>query len=461
MEKQRLKTEQVIVEYEGSSKLRLQSFLTYLFLLLGVMFDLMNGDEYMLSSIKLTKSIQQYEFLVGFCKVSCLVIQYGAYLYLFVIMTVRKNPEQSFMILFGCLSMYWIHALLKMVYVDGRPYFFDSGIKELVSFGCDYGKPAGFTQTTIGLLMFLYYDFVRNYSLGAAKEIFTRVFLGSCIAVVMFSQVYFGTSGIHQVFLGLLFGLASFYTLRNSEDFILKYLLWPIFYKNRFASRWSIVLILFFMVFSNFSLLYLWAFRFTDFENLDNPLFKNIKFEACKMRIESGFSTQTIREATIFNLFFGLIVGIYTNRELIFKFQGFYTDRNVLKYFLRFGIISILFSPMLFARFFKTDIFEIELLRGIILSFITGVIISWYYRPLLKLTGLLPPLIDNRESSESVSEGRKTSTSADFSTRSGSTNLQKIEEKSIEDTETEDPRNEEYIDEDEGYYQGDKPKNEL
>lgn len=99
----------------------------------------------------------------------------------------------------------------------------------------------------------------------------------------------------------------------------------------------------------------LWAYVYTTIENTDDyrPLYVNCisKCLSSESVLRNNFSTKILRETLIFNYFFGIIIGVFLNKESVFSFKGLYADKNMKKYILRMIILVLISSILLLIKF--------------------------------------------------------------------------------------------------------------
>lgn len=95
----------------------------------------------------------------------------------------------------------------------------------------------------------------------------------------------------------------------------------------------------------------MWAYVYTEFEKMENlrPIFFNCVAK-CLPNEEimwTNFSTKVLRDTMVFNYFFGMLIGIFLNKEAVFSYRGLYTDKNIKKYILRLFLLIVFLSPFL------------------------------------------------------------------------------------------------------------------
>lgn len=121
---------------------------------------------------------------------------------------------------------------------------------------------------------------------------------------------------------GAMIGINSYFILLRMEDYMMKNLIWPFIYKERFRNKNSFATFTTFFIVSNYILFIFWAYIYTNFENTEN--LREMYFNCVGVCLPTenimrdNFSTKILRETLIFNFYFGLMLGIYLNKEPIF-----------------------------------------------------------------------------------------------------------------------------------------------
>ena len=88
----------------------------------------------------------------------------------------------------GSIAIF-IMTIMKILYSEGRPYFYDKGPKGLYcETECSYGKPSGHACIAISFTMIAFRVFEKN---GIKNKLLIYVILFTAISSI-FSRFYFG-----------------------------------------------------------------------------------------------------------------------------------------------------------------------------------------------------------------------------------------------------------------------------
>lgn len=129
-----------------------------------------------------------------------------------------------------------------------------------------------------------------------------------------------------------------------------------------------------------------WAYVFTMYEYPDiNFPFKNCHH--CN-KPDKSFSSKTLKEILGFNLYFGMLLGVFLDKNKDFKYKGLYEDKNICKYLLRLLIFIIFLSFMVFTVYPLMLYRFSGFIRAMVISFITGFMITTVYFRVLEILGL-------------------------------------------------------------------------
>ncbi len=275
--------------------------------------------------------------------------------------------------------MLYIQGLFKLIYLDPRPIFLNKELNNNYCI-CDYGKPSGHSLASTGITLLLYYDLKKYIKLKGCMIYLFRFFLFSIVIAIILSRIHLGVHSINQCVIGALLGITIFFFIRRTEDALLKYMIWPIFYKDRFKFRNPVALILCLMIFMNYVLFLLWAYVYTEKEYPDMSFinFENCHFDCAgnTQKISMNFSGKTLRDALGFNVFFGLLLGILLTDERNFSYKGLYADGSVKKYLLRLFIFLLFFSLLILVDFPKIHHNFIALVRAMSVPIIVGILLT-------------------------------------------------------------------------------------
>lgn len=351
-------------------------------------------------SFKITLALQRNIQLDYFSHLMSYGFFFGMYFYIFIIFLTRQNSESSFVLLFYSLNFQNIQNILKLYFRELRPLHYHSGMSKEYCFGvCDYGMPSGHTLCTAGLLFLIYYDIIRYMEIGKSRKLGLRIALIIVSFFIGFSRIYFGIHTLNQVILGYAFGATIYFVMARNEPWILKFIIWPLLFKDRFGSKSGIKNLLLVFFVSNVTLLSLWAYNYTYVEQFSSFFLQLRKCTHCMKpeMLEYHFSTKSVKESQIINLFYGMFLGIAIRDFKEFRYRGLYIDRSLPKFLLRFLILLIFMSPLLlmFHTIFKNSTIVIG--QAMLISLIVGYGIMKWYLDLLCLVGLLPPVVFSQD----------------------------------------------------------------
>lgn len=124
-----------------------------------------------------------------------------------------------------------------------------------------------------------------------------------------------------------------------------KYIIWPLIYKDRFREKKTIFYILFLILVSNYFLMLYWVNVFTNFEYTENKFFDFKNCQICLSNFEFRFSSNTLMHGLPFNIFFGMLIGMYlSNRNFLnirIQWRSLTACQKFLKLFIYFSILSL------------------------------------------------------------------------------------------------------------------------
>jgi hypothetical protein len=145
--------------------------------------------------------------------------------------------------------------------------------------------------------------------------------------------------------MGWVFGISLFIGLKHIESKIQKYIIWPLIYKDRFREKKTIFYILFLILVSNYFLMLYWVNVFTNFEYSENKFFDFKNCRECLNDFEFRFSSNALMRGLPFNIFFGMLVGIYlSNRNFLnirIQWRSLNTSQKLFKFFIYLSILSL------------------------------------------------------------------------------------------------------------------------
>ena len=228
--------------------------------------------------------------------------------------------------------------------------------------------------------------------------IMLKLFAFLSLIFIMFSRVWYGVHSINQCITGSMIGITSFFVVVRIEDFMLKKLFWPLIYKERFRHKNAFAYLSFIFIGSNYIFFSYWAHVYTNFENQYDfrKWFPNC-IESCfpnEATLRQNFSTKILRESLIFNFFFGVIIGIFLNKDGVFTYKGLYTDNDLKKYILRMLILAVYLSPMCLIVYPKITHPILNFSRSLLVSVSQGIVMMTVYLWTLKKLNLYPKYVN-------------------------------------------------------------------
>ena len=332
-------------------------------------------------SIRLIIEIQKYKiFSIAWA------FSYGIFVpiygYIFFAMTLRANQENNYCLLFGVMFLHYIHAILKLTLVGSRPIFHSSDIRAEYCV-CDYGMPSAHGILALGTLLLIYFDIIHNHKISKYRKYYMKIGIG-CIAIInSIGRLYLGAHSINQIVLGWSIGITCFLFLRQINDYVQKSIIWPIFYKDNFKNTRAIFHILFHFMWTNYLIFWVWTYRYTRFEVKENPFFEFKNCLHCLDKIERNFSCKIVKESSLFNLFFGMMIGIYISRIRFFAHRGFFAERNVGLYILRLMLLSLMMAPLVIGFILVFDNLLLKFIRLFFLCIVCGILMTTVFFKLL------------------------------------------------------------------------------
>lgn len=381
-----------ISEYISYSKSKLSFIISLMILIIAITVDSHYNAELTDYSITQSLYLQQFSKTLTFPSfIFSYIIFFTLFLYIIIIYTLRENSENTFILLFGVTLMIYAQSLLKIVFKDPRPIFLN---KMLHSDNCicDYGKPSGHALCSTGILFFIYNDLVIHHNFGSVKKFFLKIFFFCLLFLIMASRLFFGVHTINQCVLGFFFGITIFFFVIRMKDNLLKYIIWPIFYKERFRKKNPIAILFCIMILMNYLLFVVWADALTHYEI---PNMKFIEFKNCEfcvfneIQISNNFSSKSLKEALGFNLFFGMLLGIFLSKKKIFNYKGLFREKNLKKYFLRLFIFLKFASFLSFAYYPDYQGFMLfNIGKGLVIPLVVGLNLTSSYFWFLDFLGL-------------------------------------------------------------------------
>lgn len=364
-------------------------------LLLLLLVDSILSSKFMQLSIKLSLALQQLNFTT-FCLFMSYVVFFGLFAYVFFIFTIRQDLANNLLMTIGVCLMIYSQAIIKLILVDSRPVFEHPDLNSEFCI-CDYGKPSGHSLCTAGLLLFVYDDIQRNYSLTRISAFFLKFSLVVIALFIGFSRIYLAAHSFNQVILGFAFGIVLYYFIRHFEDPIRKFILLPIMYKERLTNKRAIFYILSLMLLSNYSLFQLYSYRHTYFERIENKFFRFSNCFECFDNFDKNFSVKIMKDCLIFNILFGMILGIYLSKKPIFDYKGLFYDYSVCRYIGRV-LLMMLFCLPLGLILVETSSVTVLLIKTSVIPILTGYFIMHPFAHIISKTESEKLESDDRDS---------------------------------------------------------------
>lgn len=343
-------------------------------------------DTFMESSIKLTVELQKGANLKVISFIFSYVIFFMLFAYVFLLYTIRQDIERNLVMILSLAMLIYIQAILKLLYVNPRPIFLSV---EIDSSGCtcDYGQPSGHALSSIGLCLLIFDDIRKYFKPRVVWQIVICSLLVLLSLLICFSRIYFGVHSYNQVILGLGFGICIFFAIKMLTDPLKTHIFGPIWNKGKYANHRPVIKAVVFFLVSNALLFVLWAIRHWAYEN---PITSRIKFVNCfdcLANPETKFATKIISEGLIYNVFFGMLIGIRVMANPVYEYKGLYFDSKFWQYVLRLLIMILFASPAVLIKFPKSEIVAVEIIRSFFISLLVGYLITHpFVVVLLKLT---------------------------------------------------------------------------
>lgn len=316
------------------------------------------------------------------------------YLYVLGVYIIRKNQESNFSLIFGTFFLMYVSAILKLIMVGNRPFFINNKLNEDFCI-CDYGKPSAHSIIGLGTTMLIYTDLIHNNNISKYKTIIMKIFIVLIQFGVLLSRLYLGAHTINHMILGWCVGLTVFFGLRRINDYMQKYIIWPIFYKDRFQNKPAIFHLLFHMTWTNYLVFWLWSYRYTKFDVKENSYFNFDNCKICIADIGHNFSVNVVRDALWFNIFFGMMLGVYISKTTRFTYAGLYDEGEFKLFICRVSIFLLCISPLILAYYPIIDIVIITFLRMILFCVFIGMFSTSVFYSLLEGIGLPIRMLHN------------------------------------------------------------------
>lgn len=375
-----------IREYVAHESYKMTFALMCMISLLLLLLDGIYSKQAMLLSISIIIELQKFDltvvaFFFGY-------IIYGVmYFYVVLALIFRKNQESNFSLAFGTFFLMYISALSKMILLGHRPFFISNEVNSSFCI-CDYGNPSSHAIIGLGTLMLIYTDIVHNEKISRNTAMFMKIIIVLAQAGISFSRLYLGAHSLNQITIGWSIGITAFLGIRRLNDYLQKYIMWPMFYKDRFRNKLAISHLLFHMMWTNYLIFLVWSYRFTKFDLQENEYFTFNNCKMCSVELEQNFSVKVVKDALWFNIYFGMMFGIYISTNTRFKHSGFYSEGSIVKCLLRVFIFICCMSPLILALYPSTDNTIVTFVRILILSVVTGMLYTYFFYEVLKFLNL-------------------------------------------------------------------------
>lgn len=384
----------------------IMAIVTFILLLL----DRIYSDDLMEWSISVSVELQKYSLdsVAWFFGTTVQVVMYA---YIAVVYTLRKNQETNFSLLFGALFLIYIGGISKLMLLGHRPYFLNESLNPDYCI-CDYGNPSSNAIVTLGTMLLVYTDITTQHKFGGAAKLGMKLTVVVIQLGVSFSNLYLGNHSVNQIMLGWAIGFTSFLGIRRMNDYMLKFIIWPIFYKDRFKDKRAIFHIVIHMMWMNYLLFSLWAARYTSFDVSDNTYFTFKNCKACLIHVGSNFSVEAASSALWINAYFGMLLGIYVSRRMQFNHKGLFAEGDITKYILRSMLLAATISPIVFAFIPVLYNVIITFARKLFLAVIIGMLTTSSYFDMLDYFGWTIESVPHQDESQFNGLGKLTSVSA-------------------------------------------------
>lgn len=375
-------------------------------LLLLLLIDSIFSSKFMQLSVKLSLALQQLN-LTTFCLFLSYVVFFGLFAYVFFIFTIRQDLQNNLLMAIGVCLMIYSQAAIKLVLVDTRPLFEHPDLNSDFCI-CDYGKPSGHSLCTAGLLLFVYDDIKRNSTLSRITDFMIKFSFIITALFIGFSRVYLAAHSLNQIVLGFTFGIVLYYFIRHFEDEIRKFIFLPILYKERVTNKKGIFYILSLMLLSNYGLFQLYAYRYVYFERIENKFFRFSNCFECLDEFNRNFSVKIMKDGLVFNILFGLFIGIYLTKGSVYEFRGLFHDSSICRYIGR-ALLLLLFCLPITLILIDSSSVTMLMIKTAVIPIITGYLIMHPFAHLVRRVKADKPEEDKSESvvvfiSQNVSE---------------------------------------------------------
>lgn len=248
-----------------------------------------------------------------------------------------------------CFSI-WTVNVLQLLYAEGRPLFYSHELVENKKF-CEYGKPNLSIFCMVSLFLWANNHFVQNYTLTPLKKYLFQATLVLIVMLQIYIILYMGSSAIHQIAMSLIFSGLYYLGHQKFENITLHYILLPILEKDKLLEKKAIIFILTLLVLMNYIMISCWCLNYTRFENLENEKLKFRGCIECLAELDMYFSTKMVTFGFIFNVIFGMFLGVYTQPSKVFEFERYVADGRprLMIYRLMFSLLFML--PVMFIEY--------------------------------------------------------------------------------------------------------------
>lgn len=287
----------------------------------------------------------------------------------------QRNTKNNIMMLFGSFSLMYFQALFKLLLVDGRPTFYSDKLPSEDCI-CDYGNPSGHALCTTGLLLFIYQNLKNNWEISKSMQRFLKfifILIGICMG---FSRLYLSAHSFNQIIIGAIIGRGVFIFTTNYYDTIRMFFIEPLFKKDKLRLNNFPAKILVLFVLTNYILLMLGSYRHIYFETNKNQFFEFSNCFECLASNSRGFTEKIVIEGLLFNIGFGILLGIYLWRDKKYPFKGLFYDKNKKLAFCRILILTAICSLLIFVKHPTSESLLLNGLRSITIPIIVGFFIS-------------------------------------------------------------------------------------
>ena len=299
---------------------------------------------------------------------------YIMFMTVFLIYILSRDYTASFTLINSFSINNYASIMLRFYYVDPRPVFMNQVIRERLDY-CDYGKPNHSLFVTIPIFLWLN-EMIDSRLSQTWLRYSLKVTFFLLLMVQCYCNLYLGIASISQLILSIIFGTLSFTVQAKMEDLVQAYILQPIMNKDNLKKKNSIIIIMTLFALSNYLMIALWSSKYTQFEHLDNLVFKFRGCIECLADFKANFSSKMVREGLGFNLVFGMYLGIYLMPIKVYNFSDYLMDRRPKQVILRIIFYVIFLLPLFFLNYPAVEEPYLAFFRTIFSALLAGYLIT-------------------------------------------------------------------------------------